>query len=195
VGHSFGGLLVREYAAQYPAEVAGVVLVDAMHPEQYDRFPPEMALPDAQQMDTLLMLARLGLTRLWSPFPTVATLPASEREQISALNSTMRAMTAIAGEYRSFPTTFEQVRADGDLGRTPLIVLTAAETFPQSAQADSVWKELQDELVALSTDSTHRHSQGTTHDSLVYEEHGAQFTVAAIIELVSALRNGQRLTA
>lgn len=37
VGHSFGGLTVRLYAAQYPNEVAGLVLVDASHEDQAKR--------------------------------------------------------------------------------------------------------------------------------------------------------------
>lgn len=45
VGHSFGGLNVILYASQYPEEVAGVVLVDSVHPDQDARFlavlPPE----------------------------------------------------------------------------------------------------------------------------------------------------------
>jgi len=40
VGHSFGGLLVRLYAHRYPEEVAGIVLVDAMHEDQFDVFGP-----------------------------------------------------------------------------------------------------------------------------------------------------------
>lgn len=35
VGHSFGGLLMRLYAAMYPQEVAGLVLVDALTPEEW----------------------------------------------------------------------------------------------------------------------------------------------------------------
>lgn len=35
VGHSFGGLMMRLYAAMYPEEVAGVVLVDALAPEEW----------------------------------------------------------------------------------------------------------------------------------------------------------------
>ncbi len=37
VGHSFGGLVVRYFAAEYPDEVVGVVLVDAM---RTDEWPP-----------------------------------------------------------------------------------------------------------------------------------------------------------
>jgi pimeloyl-ACP methyl ester carboxylesterase len=35
VGHSFGGLVVRRYAALYPGEVAGVILLDPMRTEEW----------------------------------------------------------------------------------------------------------------------------------------------------------------
>jgi pimeloyl-ACP methyl ester carboxylesterase len=35
VGHSFGGLIVRAYAAQFPDEVCGMVLADALHPAEW----------------------------------------------------------------------------------------------------------------------------------------------------------------
>ncbi len=38
VGHSFGGLLVRLYASQHPAAVAGIVLIDSSHEEKEQRF-------------------------------------------------------------------------------------------------------------------------------------------------------------
>jgi pimeloyl-ACP methyl ester carboxylesterase len=45
VGHNFGGNNVILYADRYPAEVAGVVLENALHPDQFPRFldtlPPE----------------------------------------------------------------------------------------------------------------------------------------------------------
>jgi pimeloyl-ACP methyl ester carboxylesterase len=34
VGHSIGGLYVRHYAATYPSEVSGMVLVDSSHEDQ-----------------------------------------------------------------------------------------------------------------------------------------------------------------
>jgi pimeloyl-ACP methyl ester carboxylesterase len=41
VGQSFGGLYVRMYAARFPQEVEGMVLVDASHPDMWTRLPPE----------------------------------------------------------------------------------------------------------------------------------------------------------
>jgi pimeloyl-ACP methyl ester carboxylesterase len=35
VGHSFGGLVVRSFAGQYPSETAGLVLVDPLRPEDW----------------------------------------------------------------------------------------------------------------------------------------------------------------
>jgi pimeloyl-ACP methyl ester carboxylesterase len=40
VGHSFGGLVVRRYALNYPDEVAGVVLVDPMRCEEWPPLDP-----------------------------------------------------------------------------------------------------------------------------------------------------------
>lgn len=38
VGHSFGGALALFYAGRHAEQVAGLVLVDSMHPDQFDRF-------------------------------------------------------------------------------------------------------------------------------------------------------------
>jgi pimeloyl-ACP methyl ester carboxylesterase len=44
VGHSFGGPICLSFAAAWPDEIAGLVLVDPTHPEQFDTFGP--LLPD-----------------------------------------------------------------------------------------------------------------------------------------------------
>ena len=38
VGHSFGGMMALHYAKRFPADVAGLLLLDPMHPEQFERF-------------------------------------------------------------------------------------------------------------------------------------------------------------
>jgi pimeloyl-ACP methyl ester carboxylesterase len=66
VGHSFGGCVVRLYAHRYSDEVAGIVLVDGLHPDEWQN-------PTAEQRRMLrggalfslfgALLARLGIVR------------------------------------------------------------------------------------------------------------------------------------
>ncbi len=53
VAHSFGGLVARRFAADYPELTSGLVLVDPLHPSEWDN-------PDEQQLSTLARGARLS---------------------------------------------------------------------------------------------------------------------------------------
>lgn len=67
VGHSFGGLVMRRYALNYPEEVAGMVLVDPMRCEEW---PPldQAKLHELERGRRLIRIAspiaRCGLARL-----------------------------------------------------------------------------------------------------------------------------------
>ncbi|MCC7008923.1 MAG: alpha/beta hydrolase [Acidobacteria bacterium] len=57
VGHSYGGLVMRIFAARYRRDVAGVVLVDPAHPEDWaDPAPKEQA-----RIDKGVLLCRYGV--------------------------------------------------------------------------------------------------------------------------------------
>jgi pimeloyl-ACP methyl ester carboxylesterase len=57
VGHSFGGLNVRLFASEHPAQVAGLVLVEATH-EDYPKREKELRpLADRRRIETSLGLA------------------------------------------------------------------------------------------------------------------------------------------
>jgi len=47
VGHSYGGMIVRLFAGQYPDRIRGVVLIDSSHEDQMRRFgdPPPVTPP------------------------------------------------------------------------------------------------------------------------------------------------------
>src|SRR5258706_276836 len=62
VGHSFGGLLAREYVRAYPDEVAGLVLVDAVHEEYLERVPElkRGVQGGLRSFDRLSLIRRLG---------------------------------------------------------------------------------------------------------------------------------------
>jgi pimeloyl-ACP methyl ester carboxylesterase len=188
VGHSYGGLYARMYAARYSGEVAGVALVDSSHPEQFTRSPEGRAMYEqTRRMGAVLpFLTRLGVIRLFNVYPAHPDLPPQQRAQIEAFNSSTRQVATTAAEFRATPETTAQVRSTGTLGDKPLAVISAGEQ-------SSSWLELQDELAALSSDSIHRVVEGATHESLLYESRDAQVTGAAILEVVEVVRNDEPL--
>jgi hypothetical protein len=52
---------------------------------------------------------------------------------------------------------------------------------------------MQDELVALSSESIHRVVDGATHESLLYDKRDSQVTSAAIEHVIDAVRTDRPL--
>ena len=77
VGHSFGGLYVRLYAAQYTNEVMGVVLVEGLHPDFRSRLHQPESMPNADEgmFSAAPIAARIGLLRLLTFLPVDPDLP------------------------------------------------------------------------------------------------------------------------
>src|SRR5215213_9253625 len=151
VGHSYGGLYARMYAARYPNQVAGEVLVDSSHPEQFTRSPEGRAMYEqARRLGAILpLLTRLGVIRLTNHFPAHPDLPPQQRAQIEAFNSSTQHVATTVEEFRATPETNAQVRSTQSLGDKPLAVVSAGDK-------SSSWLEMQDELAVLSPNSIHR---------------------------------------
>lgn len=67
VGHSFGGLIMRRYAATYPEDVAGVLLIDPMRCEEWPPLNPakqSMVNRGKRLSGFAIPIARFGLARL-----------------------------------------------------------------------------------------------------------------------------------
>jgi pimeloyl-ACP methyl ester carboxylesterase len=188
VGHSYGGLYARMYAARYPDEVAGMVLVDSSHPEQNARLPQgrENYERSKQQFAGAPLLARVGVIRLFDLNPAPPSLPHQQRAQVDAFNSSTRQVSATTEEFRSTPETTAQVGRTGSLGDEPLAVVSAGKHLRG-------WLKLQGELAALSSDSSHRVVEGATHTSLVDDRSDAQASSTAIVEVVQSVRNDRPL--
>ena len=189
VGHSYGGLYARMYAARYPNQVAGMVLVDSSHPEQFTRSPQGRAMYEkTRRMGSIIpWLTRLGVIRLINFYPAHPDLPSQQRAQIEAFNSSTQQVVTTADEFRATPETNTQVSNMGSLGDKPLAVLSAGEQ-------SSSWFEMQDELAALSPESIHRVVDGATHESLLYDKGDSKVTSAAIEQVVDAVRTDQPLS-
>jgi pimeloyl-ACP methyl ester carboxylesterase len=183
VGHSLGGAFVLNFAARYPNDVAGVVLLDSMHPEQYTRVPGYSTFYNGYRRVSALFpsLARLGVGRLINQF-MFSSLPADAEAIAIANASTAKAVRSQHAEWSMIPTTLTEAQAMTTLGDRPLMVVTAERGMQDN------WMPLQDELATLSSNSTHRVFPDATHASLVDDEAVAAQSSQAIRDLVTLVR-------
>ena len=149
VGASVGGEYARIYTARYPAEVAGLVLLDSTHPDQHE---PAYALSPTNRLSPRVrhlicmavpFVSRFGLLRIaasrmdrrdappqFSPAQrdTLAKLAArptafkTDAEQACAATDAGRVVPMLGGGN---PDLDNAARHAGSLGDRPLIVLTA----------------------------------------------------------------------
>jgi pimeloyl-ACP methyl ester carboxylesterase len=172
-GATAGAFHVRVYNELYPSEVAGAVLIRATDPDVFAHEPEYMkgaldSLPPLVQRIGCTVVApamlRVGLLRLMGnpgagrPFG-VANLTHEQRQELYFLSNNPRTAQT-EGEGCTLEESMAQVRAAGDFGNRPLVVLADAAPFPapgpQYAKAtealnDYWFHQLQPRLAALST--------------------------------------------
>ena len=187
VGHSTGGTYALTYAATYPEDVAGMVLVDSSSPDQFTvlpSFPGEFKI--ARRVVALLpSLSRLGLGEL-VPASFFPSLPQPARDQVQAMSTSPQGLRNQRDEQAAIPDLFRQAQALTSLGDKPLVVLTA------TVGAAKGWGTAQDRLAALSTNSSHRFV-GTDHGGMLTDVNGSAASVEAIADVVSAVRDGSSI--
>ena len=167
VGNSVGGMNARLYAHRHPSEVAGLVLVDGSHQDQFARIGEVLPVPGlsapAAHHDFYQFWAGGG----WSD-------PANNPEGVD------------------FVASGEQLRSIDSLGDLPMVVLVSATCLlevPTEPGArphlHEVWKALQRDLADLSTGSTYRVVETSGH--FIQRDQPGE-VVEAIREVVEAAR-------
>jgi pimeloyl-ACP methyl ester carboxylesterase len=173
VGASFSGFNVRVFAGKYPAEVAGAVLEDAAHEDQY-RYEPRAIQAPADRLPpairsllcaALPLAARIGMVRflLQRTAPPLRASPAGFTAGQTAIRRGLELQTKsflVGASCNVLQKTLAQVRAAGNFGDRPLIVLTAGkpitfgdpEVDKELIAFHDIWvHQLQPQLAHLST--------------------------------------------
>ncbi len=195
VGHSLGGLFARVYTDRYGDEVAGLVFVDASHPDQLERMPPEVreAMESAMPpLNTMRLLAATGALRLMTSGagggvdgntpPVQARLPQS--------------VAGLSGESAALEAALGQAGELTSLGDRPLVVLTAGSVTDMPPEVPrqvvermqrEIWPAMQREAAAQSTRGEYRLVEDAGH----YIHHDRpDVVVEAVRNVVSAVRGG-----
>jgi pimeloyl-ACP methyl ester carboxylesterase len=192
-GQSIGGAYARLYADRYREDVAGLVLIDATHPDT-------AAGVDAGELERFrLMLriapwaARTGLLRLTGAFSSAADgLP--EPQQGAAMSFLNRPdhLARSAAEFEQLDATMGLVRNTNGLGDLPILVMPAtAPAEGQTAAEFARWQNLQRSYLKLSSRSALRPVPDATHTSMLTDRAAALFVARQIRELVQRLRRSE----
>jgi pimeloyl-ACP methyl ester carboxylesterase len=187
-GHSSGGVYVRFFAAAYPDEVAGVVLLDAQAPHLVPVAAGGQAAlaPVSTLAGILPALARVGIARLLTSAGS-SDLPADVEARRQAAEATPAGVASFGDEFARLDGILDAAASLPDLGDRPLVVVTA------EAGCVDGWLDQQDRLATLSSNVSHRVFADLTHDSLIESAPGATAARDAIDAVVLAVRSATRL--
>lgn len=173
VGHSMGGPMVRLYRERYPEEVAALVLIDASHEDQRERYLAVLPPRQSSESPDLAHL-RHGLQVRWAD-------PNLNEEKIDNLANS------------------ELLRNCQSLGDLPLTVLSrgrppaqASANYPPGLveAREQAWQQMQHELTLLSSQS--RHIIATRSGHMINEDE-PELIVEAIQQMVMVVRERMKL--
>ena len=158
VAHSYGGLISRVFAQDYPSDVAGMVLVDT--PEEGVIYRPSFSRYVSQFLQLVSvgkMAGRLGITRL-----LMGAISRPEGGMTAEMNDLMIGFISDPSFGKSLPDELgslsrgrQELAAAGKpgaLGDRPLVVITHEKPFPgPAALLEPGWLDGQRRLAALSS--------------------------------------------
>jgi pimeloyl-ACP methyl ester carboxylesterase len=209
VGHSRGGIYVRNFFHQFSSEVKGMVLVDSTHENSGFRSLPYAESAYAKQktqMTFALPLAAIGFIRLagWTNADRQASpLPTDILAAKTAVQNRTDTARAFVNEVNVMRQSLDpNFPAPTSLGDLPLVVLTSGqgidlELAKEKAKSrnQSIENEiaiaklelvLQNELAALSTKSQHMIAKKSGH-YIMYDQ--PDLVIQAVLDLVKKTRD------
>jgi pimeloyl-ACP methyl ester carboxylesterase len=165
VGHSMGGYDVRLYTSLHRDQVGGMVLVDASHPDQENRFPPAMKdmrgtwLREAEFLEFTMPFGIPRLLGLCDPEPN-----------IRAAECNFHTTREAVAEMKAFSESAAQAATTGPFGDMPLAVLSHDPDKPSAElpadlakPTNDAWEKMQEELAHLSTRGTQEIAKNSAH--------------------------------
>jgi pimeloyl-ACP methyl ester carboxylesterase len=170
VGFSVGGMYVRAYAALYPDDVGGLVLIESSHEGQTPLL--NKVFTWKVRLEGLLFYPKVLLSRRgWRG--------GADRH-------------SLLREYRSFRgvSAADKPLGPGELGGKPLAVITRADGGPYGGRQWALWHGFHAEQAALSGNRRHVISAVPTH---VLHQNDPDLVVSVIQQVVCSARDGTAL--
>ncbi|UCD48804.1 MAG: alpha/beta hydrolase [Phycisphaerales bacterium] len=203
VGHSFGGYNVRLFAHEYPDEVAGLILVDTAHEDQWPKLPEsvkELYAGWTEYLKTERHRGRLGIVRLVGRVGINPKLPTEWQATDQILKLRTAYHDTLYSEWSEIDkASAAQVRAAASLPQVPMMVLTAEKhgdepppgvTAEDFARWNALLHEMQADLAHRCSDSIQVKVVNSAH---VIPLDQPATVVEAIQQVVEAVREQRPL--
>jgi pimeloyl-ACP methyl ester carboxylesterase len=172
VGHSFGGLSARVFAAEHRDEIRGLVLLDTTHPD------PGGGGGFASIYRSEALRGHTGLLQLFPPDNWYVSLPAGETAGAYAVTLWTSHLDATAEELEQWDASVAEVLAAGGFGDLPLFVVSSTDSPAHLA--------LQRDLAGLSNNS--RFVQlNTSHMAMLMDQTQASVTAQQMVEFLDSI--------
>ena len=170
MGHSIGGLYIREYRNRFPGEVAGMILLDTTSPylDQDPALTSEISLPPSW---LIRFAMAAGLPRVAGMCSKDAQGVAPQFRKVQAEDLCRLHYGEVAAELASFDRSSEEVAHIGTYGHLPILIFsqdtgslrTSGKAKPEDVAAAAEWNRLQERLTALSSESQRIIVPGSSH--------------------------------
>lgn len=195
VGHSLGGPYSMTYTQYFGEEVAGLVFVDASHPDQQLLLDAVFTTPQPQSTQPVSSKLKR------KPKSLIALSDAQIAQLYLAHNAYLpNSVLAEAKEYEALTQTLAEAGTFRQLGNRPTFVLTAAAPLSAEQLAEEgmtaeqdqkrlvIWKQLQDDMATWSSNSQQQYVEDSTH---YIQFNRPDLVIAAVQSVVGAVRMGK----
>lgn len=189
IGHSLGGLHVRMFQSLFSEQVAGMVLLDAAHPNQFDRLPKEfynLLQSQPGSLDKVISLAQKDYLKYSkSKIPTFG-IPDSLLSEYYDITTKPEYYYSMKMEVLAFENNLKIIESLNNLGNLPLLVVGSKNSMDEGVlpgrlkdypfeEHNKTWFELQKDLAKLSEnasfiESEQNHYLNVTDSKLVIEK-------------------------
>lgn len=176
VAHSVGGPYAMTFTRLFGPEVAGLVLVDATHPDQIKRFASLSQKTPPPTLRWSAALRDLGVARAMAPILVPSMAERTDQQTQAIRGYVSRSVETLAYEINSIDDTLAQAGKLRQLNDRPLIVLTALQPYSDAElksmrisaergkDVQAIWVELQAEQARWSNRGEHRLLPGAGHN-------------------------------
>ncbi len=172
MGHSIGGLYLRDYTMRYP-NVVGLVFVDSSTPFQdrklgtwRRRGPPFWAIR---------LAFIVGVPRLMGMCSSGAKGADAEIKRLQAEATCRTHVSAVSAEGNSIEQSSQQTVHSGPYGALPILIIShdPSNLRPKQTRTkldsdrEAAWNQMQEDLKLLSTRSRRIIARGSRHDIML----------------------------